>query len=383
MSKLTYEFVKSQFVLRGYNLLDTEYVNAHLKMKYQCLKHPEVIQEINYNNLKNGRGCAVCGGNYRIKTIEQANLLIKTKHTICIKYGGNLKNKSLFRCLIDGYEWETSLECVLNSKFGCPKCANLAKITSIDQVNDILKEQNKNIVCIYYIGNTYKHDSRFKCLIDGNEWTTSVNNIINLNRGCAKCSNLKRITSIDEVNKYLLDNNIPIKCISYVGNVIGKSVFKCLNDGYIWESTFNNIKNGNRCPKCSSSKGEDAILKFLSNYNIDHIYQYIDNRCRDKSVLPFDFYLPEYNLCIEYQGEQHYFPVDFASKGQKWAKERFEYNKFHDKIKKEFCLTNNIDLLEIPYWEYKNINSIILNKLKERRFNAENNSNYRRSVEVM
>lgn len=70
-------------------------------------------------------------------------------------------------------------------------------------------------------------------------------------------------------------------------------------------------------------------------------------------MLPFDFYLPEYNLCIEYDGEQHFKPVDFANKGREWADKQFEIRRTCDEIKTEYCKKNNIKLLRIPY--FKNI----------------------------
>ena len=57
--------------------------------------------------------------------------------------------------------------------------------------------------------------------------------------------------------------------------------------------------------------------------------------------------------------------MDFASKGKEWAKEQFEINHNKDILKKDFCKNNNIPLLEIPYWEFDNIENIILNFIKE------------------
>ena len=75
------------------------------------------------------------------------------------------------------------------------------------------------------------------------------------------------------------------------------------------------------------------------------------------------FFVPSKNLCIEYQGEQHYEPVDFAGKGIEWAKMKFEENQEKDNIKRIFCKDNNINLLEIPYWDYENIEEILSREL--------------------
>ena len=56
-------------------------------------------------------------------------------------------------------------------------------------------------------------------------------------------------------------------------------------------------------------------------------------------MLRFDFYLPTYNLCIEYDGEQHFSPIDFANKGSEWANSSFNQNQKRDEIKNQYCKT--------------------------------------------
>ena len=67
-------------------------------------------------------------------------------------------------------------------------------------------------------------------------------------------------------------------------------------------------------------------------------------KCRNKAELPFDFYLPSINMCIEYDGEQHYDPNNFYNK-----KRGFEYRRRNDEIKTNFCKQNSIKLLRIRY----------------------------------
>lgn len=367
MPKLDYEFIKEQFKTRGYELLEKEYLNAHVKMKYRCLKHPNIIQETSYNCLQQGRGCRLCAKNYPVKTIEEANDILHNLglDIICIKYSGNSRDKSTFRCLKDDYIWETAFTNIKQGYSGCPKCSNRERITNIDRINERLSNDNRKIICIYYAGTMSDESSIFKCKVDGYEWNSKASNILTGQRNCPKCSNLVRVKTIKQANEILNDINADLICINYVGNVIHKSTFKCNICEHEWESTLNNIKNGNRCPRCSSSKGEKKVASILDKLDIIYISQYFSQECKDQISLPFDFYLPNYNLIIEYQGEQHYFPVDFAGKGKEWAEERFEYNKKHDKIKKDFCKKESIHLLEIPYWESKNIKSILLNTLKE------------------
>lgn len=87
--------------------------------------------------------------------------------------------------------------------------------------------------------------------------------------------------------------------------------------------------------------------------------------CKDKTYLPFDFYLPDYNCCIEYDGEQHFhIPKNKASTF--FTKEKIDLIQKHDNIKTEYCKNNNIKLIRIPYTDYNKLNiDYIVNKLEK------------------
>lgn len=293
---------------------------------------------------------------------------INTNNIICIKYGGKFKAKSIFRCTIDNYEWETTLDAIVHSRStGCPMCGKVARISGIDEINNWLKENSRDIECIYYDGTAASSKSKFKCLIDGYEWNGKVSNI-KTGKGCPVCAKVKRVANIEEVNTWLIDNDKTFRCIHYCGNVRELSKFECNICGKTWQSTFNNIKNGNCCPHCSASKGEKYIEKILDNNNIQYKAQYWFDDCRIQLPLPFDFAIFNNNRLIglcEYQGIQHYKPVDFAGKGKEWADNQFKRNQKSDNTKRTYCKSQNIPLLEIPYWEYKNIENILLDFIKE------------------
>ena len=113
------------------------------------------------------------------------------------------------------------------------------------------------------------------------------------------------------------------------------------------------------CGCMGRSKGEYIIQEILQNHNISFINQYRFDDCKHERRLPFDFYLPENNVCIEYQGKQHYQVVDYFGGVQ-----GFEDRKRNDSIKRRYCKDNDIVLLEIQYGEtIENIEKIILNVL--------------------
>jgi hypothetical protein len=121
--------------------------------------------------------------------------------------------------------------------------------------------------------------------------------------------------------------------------------------GFIWKITPNNLKLGKGCPKCNKkiSKGEQKIIKFLQDNNIEFIHQYplkIENH-----NLFIDFYLPQYKLYIEYNGEQHYKPVNFFG-----GEEKFNEQILHDNLKRQFLKKS---LLEISYKDFDRIEEIL------------------------
>lgn len=113
---------------------------------------------------------------------------------------------------------------------------------------------------------------------------------------------------------------------------------------------------GNGCPSCKKSKGEMAINTYLNNHDIPFKTQYCFSDCRNIRMLPFDFYIDTINTCIEYDGELHFKPWNTASE---IALEKFLNIQLHDKIKTEYCQSNNIRLIRISYWDIDNIPTIL------------------------
>lgn len=92
---------------------------------------------------------------------------------------------------------------------------------------------------------------------------------------------------------------------------------------------------------------------------MNYIREYSFDDCRHINLLFFDFYLPNYNCCIEYDGEQHY-------KKTKFSHDDFGKRKIRDEIKNKYCDKNKIKLIRIPYWEYNKINEqYLLKKIEE------------------
>lgn len=116
---------------------------------------------------------------------------------------------------------------------------------------------------------------------------------------------------------------------------------------------------GVKCPYCNISKGEEKIEKFLKNKHIQYQREYIFKDCKNKNSLRFDFYLPKYNILIEYQGVQHYKSIEYMG-----GMTKHENQVNNDKIKRQYCSKNKIPLIEISYTDFDNID-LILNNILE------------------
>lgn len=109
---------------------------------------------------------------------------------------------------------------------------------------------------------------------------------------------------------------------------------------------------GHGCPFCKFSKGEAKISSYLRNNNISYKYNSV--------CLPFlnklrpDFYLPDYNLVIEYDGRQHFEAIDYFG-----GKERLIQQQKEDALKTKLCEENDVTIIRIPYTNYKNIENIL------------------------
>ena len=104
---------------------------------------------------------------------------------------------------------------------------------------------------------------------------------------------------------------------------------------------------------CANSKGEVAVKNILDKKCIKYIQQYkIDIRY-------FDFYLPDYNCCIEYDGIQHY-----KATNSKWnTPAHLKEQQRIDKEKNQLCLKSNLSIIRIPYFEYQQLNENTLEQL--------------------
>ncbi len=130
-------------------------------------------------------------------------------------------------------------------------------------------------------------------------------------------------------------------------NMSTKIQIRCKNcNNIFFQRPKDHIHKKEGCPYCKQSKGERLIKLFLDTNNINYEMQKSFENCKYKRKLKFDFYLLDYNCCIEYDGGQHFKKFNFEKNN-----DNLKIRQLRDKIKNDFCKTNNINLIRIKYNE--------------------------------
>ena len=126
-----------------------------------------------------------------------------------------------------------------------------------------------------------------------------------------------------------------------------KVCISCFEHGDFWQVAQYHL-SGNGCPACKQSKLEKEVSSILDRLIIKYERQYNPLFLKKgKGQQTLDFHLPDYNIAIECQGEQHFKPIDFAGKGKDWAILAFEKVKKRDDIKLKKCLAHNIEMIYV------------------------------------
>lgn len=268
------------------------------------------------------------------------------------KYAG-AKTKILHHCLIHDIYWDMQPTNALQG-CGCKKCqkdkTHITRCFTTEQYSLEVKKINKNIIVLEEYINI-REPILHKCLLHNVTWKAYPYLILR-GCGCRQCGNEKIGNKLRKTHEeYVEEVKLIDKNIVVIGQYIDSKtpiLHKCLIDSYEWYAIPTNILCNHGCPKCNESIGEKTIRKYLDNNRITYLPQYTFDDCKDKKVLPFDFYIPDLHIVIEYDGEQHYRPVEHFG-----GEESFATTVRHDTIKTQYCQDNNIKLLRIPY--FKNI----------------------------
>lgn len=322
--------------------------------------------ETNVANAEKSKiGCPRCAKQSEIKQrclgIKHVKSLVKDSGHLYLdsnKYRGN-KSRYLCECKKHGKFYFTP-DRYKNQGSSCPSCGYERGVSkqrfAYSYVLSMFDKRGYTLLDKKYIRSTDK--LRYICP-NGHNGKMSFAHFKN-GHGCKECANESlsenRMTPFLKIKEYISDtgNTLVSKDRKKKSE---KLKIRC-PEGHTFFILWNSFQQGKRCPKCNSSNGECSIREKLTNLKVGFIEQKRFNGCRDILSLPFDFYLPKKNVCIEYQGRQHYEPVEYFG-----GKKTFESRKRRDKIKRDFCKKEGIKLIEIPYWEFDNIEKILKKEL--------------------
>lgn len=336
-----------------------EYKNIFTPVKIICPIHGEFVQIPNSH--LNGSGCSICGNLLKGKSqilsldsfIKKAIIKHENKYDYSFVEYKNSKSKIKIHCPIHGEFYQTPGKHL--SGQGCPKCGTEILINSRRSNTEDFIIKAKQIhgekydySLINYINNSTK--VKIICPVHG-IWEQKPEGHLN-GKGCRKCSGSEKLTTEIFIRKSsdIHDNKYDYSLVNYTGHY-DKVKINCPVHG-IFEQGAGSHLSGIGCPRCSESKGEKEIFNYLVQRGIVFETQKTFEGCHYKKKLRFDFYLPEHNLCIEYDGKQHFEPIKYYG-GQKGL----EIIQTKDNIKVDFCKSNNINLLRIRF------DDIIIDKL--------------------
>jgi len=359
--KTTEEFKKEVYALTGdeYSVLG-EYIGSQDKI---LMRHNTCgyVYEIKSSDFLRGHRCQKCSTN-ALKTTEKFKKevfdLVGDEYEVLGEYTG-ANDKILMRHNKCGYEWDVRASHILQGT-GCPKCHVRTKATEQfkQEVLELVGEEY--IVLGEYVSAKTKILMKHKKC--GYEYLVTPDSFLR-GRKCSKCfGGVKKSQAQFEKEVFNLVGDEYYVLGEYISS---RTKIKMRHNlcGYEYLITPDSFLHGTRCIKCRCSKGEKKIEKFLNANSIVFEKEKTFENLRDKYPLRFDFYLPERNICIEYDGEQHFVPVKFGGISQERAEENFKSCQRRDRMKDAYCKERNIRLIRIPYTELKNIKKILKNNI--------------------
>lgn len=268
-----------------------------------------------------------------------------------VKYTHN-KTKVCIICPKHGEFWQRPHDHLRSN--GCPKCKGdrirQSKLITLEQfiTRSSIKHNNK----FDYSKSNYVDGSTKICIIcptHGEFWQTAADHLAG--RGCPKCAGYQ-FTTKDFIEKANRVHNFKYDYskVEYTNGDGFVNIICPVHGEFLQRASIH--LHGHGCWKCaqrcdSVSKGEANITSFLKEHNVKFVAQHIiDCPINVSGIAKIDFYLPDHNLFIEYNGKQHYEPVVYFG-----GEERFRQQQQRDLYVRSYCSSHSIELLEISYLE--------------------------------
>jgi len=336
------EFIEKSIKIHGdkYDYSIVDYKNTKTKIKIICKIHG--MFEQSPNGHLSGRGCELCGIISKKMTFQKFFEKSIEKHNNVYDYSEakikDSKTKIKIICKVHGIFYQRPTN---HYKQGCPKCAKYSNTENFIKKAKIFHGDKYDYSMVDYKDS--KTPVIIICKVHGEFYQKPG---IHLNCCCPSCSiDKSRLKKMDFITKSIQKHG-EIYDYSKVEIDGGKKVeIVCKKHGSFLQ-TPDNHQRGKGCPICNESYGERNIRNFLKQNNIEYIRQKTFDDCKYIKKLSFDFYLSKYNVCIEFDGQQHFCIIKHFG-GEKALME----NKIRDNIKNEYCKNNEIKLIRVKYNE--------------------------------
>jgi hypothetical protein len=320
-----------------FKVLEYKKYGKKSKFKHKC-GH---IFEMKLYHLLDRKKCPKCDGKWRdigmfqsksdeihnceydILQFISGNEYVKIKHKICGKVFNQMGNKHL-------------------RGNRCPHCYGCKKLTK----EEIIKRSN-NFWNFEYEFLSEKVEYSKKSLIRhskcGHEYEQIVSSHLT-GYGCPKCAGNAPLTKELVQEKSDKINNFEYEILSDPKGAFSKIEIKHKLCGCVFTQTVSDHISGRGCNCTNISKGERFIENTLKNYGIKFQKQKTFEDCKFKSKLKFDFFLTDKNICIEFDGIQHFEPISWFG-----GKKAYDLQIIKDNIKNEYCLSKKIKLIRFNY----------------------------------
>ena len=287
---------------------------------------------------------------------ERFRTLFPSSNFEVLEWNG-IKNYCKIKCLDCGkiLEYSEADKIVDRSRRGlqliCRYCEDTAqkkpREVALSKIQNILNK--KKTIILLEEPKRLRVKAKWYCLKCNHDFERTLSDFLK-NSKCPWCEGIFQKFSINEIKIKAFDlygNEYTILDNDYDYKKSEKILVRHEKCGFIFNTNVHNFLRGHSCPRCKSSLGELKVRNFLIKHNIYFLEQYSFSDS-EISSLKFDFYIEnkKEKFVIEYNGRQHYEPVDYFG-----GKKAFLKQKERDNKKKEYCLKNNIDFIEIPYYE--------------------------------
>lgn len=251
----------------------------------------------------------------------------------------------------------------LRNRSRCPKCSTSA----VKSNEDFLEEVSRLVGDQYTVISPYinaKTQITFRHEECGHEYLAEPSTFLKGHR-CPQCAVQRKRKGAaqfaSEIERLVGDE------YSVIGDYVNNRTFIDLRHarcGEVYRVRPSNFLMGDRCRRCSESKGERAIREFLLERSIPFSPQFRISDCRNLRPLPFDFavHLTEGDVLVEYDGRQHFEPVSFGGDATRTLRD-FERTQRTDRIKTAYCLANGIMLIRIKHTQINEIARILTEAL--------------------